>query len=374
MMEVQVSPPLRIAFLLNNLNGGGAERAAVTVANTLAEKGHEVSLVLNRRQGPYLADVSEQVKVVVLGQRMLYVLPLLLKRLRRERFDAVLTVLDQPSIAALLLKPFIGKTRIIVVECNNPLPVEGGPRKPVWRLVRSLRRWLYPRSDHIISKSEGIKYALITHFGCRAGQVTAIANPVDMARIDMLSAESSDHRWLTDRETSVILAVGRLEPQKDYATLLYAFALLRQSRRARLIILGEGGERSALEALAQRLGIAGDVDMPGFARNPYALMRDSDLYVLSSRWEGWPNALVEALACGTPVVATDCDSGPRDILLDGEFGTLVPVGDVDALARAMHVALDAPRDMDELKRRAGAFTPEKTALAYKDVIRKVMTR
>lgn len=374
MIGVQISPSLRIAFLLNNLNGGGAERVAVTVANTLAEKGHEVSLVLNRRQGPYLADVSEEVKVVVLGQRMLYVLPLLLKLLRREQFDAVLTILDQPSIAALLLKPFIGKTRIIVVECNNPLPVEGGPRKPVWRLVRSLRRWLYPRSDHIISKSEGIKHALITHFGCRTGQVTAIANPVDIARIDMLAAEPPDHHWLTNRETSVILAVGRLEPQKDYATLLYAFALLRQSRPARLIILGEGGERFALEALAQRLGVAGDVDMPGFARNPYALMRDSDLYVLSSRWEGWPNALVEALACGTPVVATDCDSGPRDILRDGEFGTLVPVGDVDALARAMHAALDAPRDTDELKRRAGAFTPEKAALAYEDVIRKVMNR
>lgn len=367
-------PSMRIAFLLNNLNGGGAERVAVTVANALADKGHDISLVLNRRIGPYLSDVAQGVTVLELGRRMLLALPSLLKLLRREQFDVIMTILDQPSIGALLLKPFIGRTRVVVVECNNPLPTEGGMRNPVWRAIRELRRWLYPGADHIISKSEGIKRALVEHFGCREDRVTAIANPVDMTRIAALAIATPDHHWLRDRQAPLVIAVGRLEPQKDYLKLLVAFARLRKHRLARLVILGEGNERAALEQRARELGIADDIDMPGFAPNPYAFLAAADLYVLSSRWEGWPNALVEALACGTPVVATDCDSGPRDILQDGRFGKLVPVGDVDALAGAMIEALYASRDAKRLKARAAAFTPDRAALAYEDVAKTVMSR
>jgi len=148
-----------------------------------------------------------------------------------------------------------------------------------------------------------------------------------------------DHPWFRPGQPPLLLAVGRLQMQKDYPTLIRAFAQVRQSRRARLLILGEGKERLMLEALIKKLGLEEDVSLPGFVMNPYAYMARASLFVLSSRWEGLPTVLIEALCCGTPVVSTDCPSGPREILRDGQYGQLVPVAQADALAKAIETTL-----------------------------------
>jgi glycosyltransferase involved in cell wall biosynthesis len=179
-----------------------------------------------------------------------------------------------------------------------------------------------------------------------------------------LAEEPLDHPWFAPGQPPVILGVGRLEPQKDFATLLRAFSTVHADRPCRLVILGEGGQRRELQALAAELGIAADLAMPGFVTNPYAYLRHASLFAFSSRWEGFGNALVEALAVGTPVVSTDCPDGPSEILEGGRFGPLVPVGDHAALADAMRLVLDGPPAPDQLRAAAQRYTQEVSATAY----------
>jgi glycosyltransferase involved in cell wall biosynthesis len=173
-----------------------------------------------------------------------------------------------------------------------------------------------------------------------------------------------DHPWFTPGQPPVILAVGRLSIEKDFSTLIKAFAILRKHRVARLIILGTGKEQSGLMALAEGLGIRDDLEMPGFCDNPYTYMSRSRLLVLSSKWEALSAVLIEALICGTQVVSTDCPSGPAEILSNGKYGRLVPVGDHVSLAAAMDEAIDQPLPVDGLRERASMYTVNRAVDKY----------
>ena len=220
------------------------------------------------------------------------------------------------------------------------------------RLFRTLMRWCYPMADLVVSVSRDGANELVTELGLPNHLVTAIPNPVPVEEIKARAAIRPDHPWLAPGSPPVILAVGRLEPQKDYPTLLRAFALLRRNRDARLIILGEGTLRPTLESQIQELGLKDQVALPGFQPNPFGWMAACNLFVMSSRFEGFPNSLVQAMACGARVVSTDCRTGPREILEDGKWGTLVPVGDAEALAVAMEEGLDDALQPDAHRRTA----------------------
>ncbi len=194
-----------------------------------------------------------------------------------------------------------------------------------------------------------------------------LPNPIVEARMLGLAAQTPRHPWLVRPDAPVILAAGRLTPQKGFDTLLHAFALARRERRLRLLILGEGEQRASLQSLADTLGIAGDVALPGFDANPFASMRAASLFVLSSRYEGLPGTLIQAMACGTRVVATDCPSGPREILEAGRWGRLVPVGDPAALAAAIGAALDDPAP-PEGRARATCYTVDAAVDGYARVL------
>jgi glycosyltransferase involved in cell wall biosynthesis len=175
-------------------------------------------------------------------------------------------------------------------------------------------------------------------------RITVIFNPsVVGTEVAEKARAPLDHPWFELGQPPVLVAVGRLQEQKDYPTMIRAFAQVRQARPVRLLILGEGKERPVLEAQIEELGLQEDVSLPGFVTNPYAYLARASLFVLSSRWEGLPTVLIEALCCSTPVVSTDCPSGPREILQGGKYGRLVPVGDAEALARAITAALDEQR-------------------------------
>jgi glycosyltransferase involved in cell wall biosynthesis len=220
-----------------------------------------------------------------------------------------------------------------VVNEQNTLSMESGHSAQLrQRLVPALVRRSYPRADGIAAVSGGVADDLAAVVGLPRQRVRVINNPVIVPELASMSAQPCDHPWLTGDHPPVLLAVGRLAPQKDFTCLLRAFAQVRASTTARLLILGEGPERARLEALARDLGVADDVMLPGWVGNPYPYMARADLFVLSSRWEGLPTVLIEALYCGLRIVATDCPSGPREILDEGRFGALVPVGDPDALA------------------------------------------
>jgi glycosyltransferase involved in cell wall biosynthesis len=331
-----------IAMLLPSLEGGGAERVMTTLAGALAERGFQVAMVLFRAVGPFLEQLSPKVRVVDLktGRAAASVLPLA-RYLRREKPDVLLPALDHANVAALAAR-WLASTRSCVVPCVHATHSKGIAHggKPI--AMRLAMRLFYRRADAVVTVSQGAADDMVRTTGVPAHLVRVIYNPVITPRLREISQQPPDHPWFAPGQPPAVLAVGNLSPAKDYATLLQGFSLLRRARDARLVVLGEGPERVPLERLVRELGLAEVVSMPGFVTNPYAYMAKCALYVLSSAWEALPTVLIEALALGAPVVATDCQNGPREILQDGRYGPLVPVGDATALARAMGAALDGP--------------------------------
>lgn len=357
-----------IAIFIPSLHGGGAERVMVTLANGFAARGHRVDLVLARAEGPYLSDVAKTVRIVDLGKRRVLANLLPLARyLRRERPDAMLSALNHANIVAIHARKLARvKTRLVVSERNS---LSGGATSAKARLIRLLMRRLYPAADCVVAVSQAMAGELVSELGLPAAKVTSIHNPIDINIVQGRMDEAVDHPWLNDRQMPVILAAGRLTSQKDYPTLLAAVAQLRLDRPARLVILGKGEEQEALIALANQLGIGAHVFFAGFQPNPFAWMAKCDLFVMSSRHEGFPNVLVQAMACGAKVVSTDCPTGPDEILEGWRWGRLVPVGDASALAKAMIDTLDDKTSPDA-RTRAEAFAADRAVSSYEAILLK----
>ena len=216
--------------------------------------------------------------------------------------------------------------------------------------------------------SEGVASDLRIQVPRAASKVTTIYNPIVSPELTEQAAAPVEHPWFSDGGDPVILAAGRLVNEKDFPTLLRAFAEVARSRAARLVILGQGVERESLLALADRLGVSDRFDLPGFDVNPFRYMSRASVFVLSSRYEGFPNVLAQAMACGAPVVSTDCRSGPSEMLEGGRWGRLVPVGDWRAMARAIEETLDDPMPAEELKARASVYSVEASVERYLEVI------
>jgi glycosyltransferase involved in cell wall biosynthesis len=355
----------RVTIFLPSLDGGGAERSIVAVANGLAERGAEVALALGSARGPYLADVSPGIETIDLGSAdVLRALPRLVRHLRAYRPAAVLSAMSHANIAAALAHRLSGsRAKLVLSERVNLSSLFEASRDLRTRLSRPLMRLTYPWADQVVTVSDGVADDLMRHIPLLRERVATIYNPVVDDRLLAKAAARPAHPWLLSQEQPVILAAGRLVPQKDFATLIRAFAQLRRQRPARLLILGEGEQRDALLALAAECGVADDVALPGFDTNPFAAMRAAAVFVLSSRYEGLPGVLIQAMACGARVVSTDCPSGPREVLEDGRWGMLVPVGDAAALASAMADTLDDPRPPD-VRARAAAFSQAQAVDRY----------
>jgi glycosyltransferase involved in cell wall biosynthesis len=359
----------RIALYLPSLRGGGAERIMLTLANAFASRGLDVDLVLAGATGEYLSEVSPDVRLVDLrASRVMISLPALVRYLRRERPGILLSAMSQANVIAVWARVLSGmSTRMVVSEHNT---LSQSLRYATGMRIRAMA-WAmgpsYLRADEVIAVSNGVAADLAREVGYPIERIHVIYNPMDLTRIHQRASASMDHPWFAPHEPPVILSVGRLTPQKDFPTLLRAFSVLRKTHAARLMILGEGALRAELESLARQLGIETDVSMPGFVDNPYAYMARAQLFALSSRYEGLPTVLIEALACGCPVVSTDCPSGPAEIIEDGKWGQLAPVGDIEALARAMTATLDEPVHRD-VTSRAAEFGLDKAVQAYFQVL------
>jgi glycosyltransferase involved in cell wall biosynthesis len=326
----------RLAIFLPGLYDGGAERTLLSLAEGLAIKGFPVDLVLARAEGPYMAEIPASVRMIDLkATRVLTCLPALVRYLRREKPVALLSTL-YANIVAVWARRVAGiPHRVVLNEQNTLTSVSNGEKDLRWKLYPELAKWFYPWADGITAVSKGVADDLIRAARLSARQVQVIYNPIVTPDLLKKSKAPLDHPWFQAGEPPVILGVGRLTGQKAFDVLIEAFARVRKSHLARLLILGEGDDRSMLEALIRRRGLEKDVAMPGFVSNPYPYMAHAALFVLSSRWEGLPTVLVEAMSLRTPVIATDCPSGPQEILRNGQYGQLVPVNDPDALALAI---------------------------------------
>jgi glycosyltransferase involved in cell wall biosynthesis len=377
--------PISVAVYLPSLEGGGAERVALNLAIALFQQGFQVDLVVQNAIGPYLAQVPAGLGLVdlqVSGPRSN--LQSLARYLKRRRPDVLLAILDNWNVAGLAKRLAGVPTRIIASAHNLPsIDLNLGPN---WksRIKLGLMRLAYGGVDDFVAVSQGVAAEVETILGLPKARIRVIYNPLVTPALAALAqapltdsrSQTSGHPWLAAdldpdfdlKLPPVILGVGRLTAQKDFPTLIRAFALVRQQRPARLMILGEGPLRPELTALIESLGLGDEVDLVGFQDNPYAYLARSAVFAFSSAWEGFGNVIVEALAVGTPVVSTDCRSGPAEILgHNGEYGRLVPVGDAPALAAAILAVLAAPPDPGPGQRRSADFTIAAIVAQYREL-------
>ncbi|MEX1081497.1 MAG: glycosyltransferase [Halofilum sp. (in: g-proteobacteria)] len=361
---------LRLAVLLSYSGDGGVERMMNQLIAGMLEQGHSVDVLVLKTAGGHFGALPDGARVLRLARTHAGMSAGEIARyLRRERPHVLLAAKDRAGRAALRARQRAGTDTRVVIRIGNTLSQSlahrGGVRR--WLRYRPIRRW-YPRADAVIAVSDGVAEDVVATSGVSAERVHVVPNPVVTPTLYERARATPAHAWFHDGGPPIILAVGRLTEQKDFPTLLHAFARLRARTDARLIVLGEGEERSALERLARDLSVQADLDMPGFLANPYGYMANAQQFVLSSAWEGSPNALTEALALGRPVVATDCRSGPREILEGGRYGALVPVGDAEALADAMVRTLRDPLPAATLKQAVTAYTREASVTAYLRVL------
>ncbi len=347
-----------ISIVLPNLQGGGAERIALYLANHWADQGLAVEFVLMEAKGELLALVDPRIPIHSLQASRIRGSILPLRAYLAQRQQALIWVGLWPLTSAAILawqlagKPgtlFTTEHTTLSISCIQELKIS-----PFY--LGSMLRATYPLATGLLAVSEGVKQDLYRLGGLPPERVKVIYNPVVRGLVDSKPAEATLRQQLWGSGfTAHILAVGSFKAQKNFPLLLHAFARLPPDRNAKLTILGEGALRPDLEALIEELGLAQRVTLPGFSTDTSDWYRTADLFVLSSSWEGFGNVIVEALECGVPVVSTDCRSGPAEILEHGRYGRLVPVGDAEALVQAMQSSLLEEHDRDALRRRAQDF-------------------
>ena len=341
----------RFAFLLPNLGGGGAERVALRLIEDSLAAGHEVDLVLSRATGELLPLVPQGVRIVDLGAtRIRSAIGPFRAYLRDRRPDAVHIMMWPLTVAGIIAAKLARSTaRIVIAEHTTLGRQYAGSRRNLAALSLTTRLF-YPLADAILCVSHESADDLARLSGLDRAGIAVVYNPVAAPPGPVIVPPAIEALWGDD--CARILTVGSLKPVKDHAMLIRAFARLARQRPARLIIVGEGDMRAELERVATEEGVADRVVMPGFTLDPWPYYASADLFVLSSNYEGFPLVLIEAMRCGLNIVSTDCESGPREILVGGDYGALSAVGDETALADAMAIMLAHPISPDTLKTRA----------------------
>ncbi len=328
-----------LAMFMPTLASGGAEKTMLHLARAFSQRGLKVDLLVARATGAYRSHLPDSIRLIDFkAARMSASLPPLMRYLRENQPQALLSTLGLANLFALLARSGAGVPTRVVARVGS-MPWRGDERTPKKKLEGFLVHTGYRWADEVIAVSKAVAGELAQRSRLPLERITVIYNPIITADIAVQAQEVVTHPFFQPGQPPVVLGVGRLTILKDFPTLLRAFALLRQTRQARLVILGEGEQRGELEALVRDLGLQGEADLPGFVDNPYAYMKRAGVFVLSSTSEALGNVLVEAMACGCPVVSTNCPGGPAEILKDGQYGYLTPVRAPQAMAQAILAVL-----------------------------------
>lgn len=357
-----------VCIYVISFGDGGVERMLVNLAWGFSAWGVKVDFIVNHKHVPYLNSLPATVRIIEFNSKnRQQKLAKLMQYLLENRPDAVISAKGRDDLVTIeakrrtqvatrfFLRPGTAVSERLRARKTNPIKK--------WLTYRRLR-WLFSHADGVIAVSQGVADDIIKSTGIDPSIVSVVRNPNITPELYQLAEMPLEHPWFEPGQPPVFIGMGGLRRQKDFPTLLRAFAQVNQERSCRLMILGQGRKRKELLELAQTLGIADRVELPGFVNNPYAYLSRAAVFVLSSLWEGSPNVLTEALAIGTPVVSTDCHSGPYEITQGGRYGQLVSVGDVDALSQAMLSTLANPPDPTWLKSAVTEYTMEKSARAY----------
>lgn len=361
---------MRIILFLPSLRGGGAERSGLYLANEFAHKGHEVFLVLGQNVGPYQAMVSPFVTIVdlKLSRVSQSILPLA-RILRNIKPDLLLSFMNYANIIAGFAWILSGKKCGFYPSERTIFSKSLQGKSLLWtKVFKFLTAFVYNRSNSVIGISRGVVNDLKKSVRVQCGKLHYIYNPVLLDDFELVERQPINEPWLLDVSKFCFISAGRLVESKDFSMLLRAFHEFLQREQGYLIILGDGERREALWCECMELGIDQNVKFVGFVSDPMAYFYKSDAFCFASRYEGFGNVLVEALACGIPVVSTDCPSGPREILDHGKYGRLVPVGDHMAMARAM-IEIKAKGGGKHSIERAKEFSVSRIADQYLDLFK-----
>ena len=358
----------RIAFYPGSIGGGGIARVFFNLMQTMLDDGIEVQLFLDNKSGALFSQIPEGVDLFFGRGKVKNSFLALRRFLQKEQPEALISAHAHVNIASVLALRTIKVPTKSIITIHTATSRDDRSGKPLRKRLNTLSsRLIYPLADNIVAVSDAVADDLAKYLKMDRKRIKTIYNPVVTPALLRKAAETAEHRFF-GQALPVIISVGRLSEQKDFPNLLRAFALLKRQLDSRLIILGEGEDRTMLENMRSELGLDGYVDLPGFVDNPYAFMAASDLFVSSSAWEGLPTVLIEAMAAGANVVATDCPGGSREILDNGKYGAMVPVGDSEALAEAMLAALREPLDKNLLSKRAMSFSARAATENYLSLI------
>jgi glycosyltransferase involved in cell wall biosynthesis len=343
-----------------SLAGGGAERVMIGIANELARRGYDVDLIVSYAKGEYHSEIHRSVNFIDFKvNRVLKAIPKLIQYVKEEKPQVILSTIWHANIIAILVKLLTGSPGKVVIRETNHISKSKQSLSPLLsRLMCPIINLFYPFADVIIAPSNGVADDLSKLGRIQRKKIKVIYNPISLEGITTQAQEKLCHPWLVDKTEPVFIAVGSLTAQKDFSNLLESFCLVNKQMASRLIVLGEGPLRQELKTQVLELGIHEKVDFYGFAKNPFSFMALSDVFVLSSKWEGLPNALIQAVALGMRIVATDCPSGPQEILDNGKIGTLVEVGNVKTLASAMLSSLETQHNSGYVKSSAKRFSSD----------------
>ena len=357
----------KACVFIRSMNGGGAQRVMVKYANGLHDAGVDVTVLTLSKDGPFYRELNPKISVIAIPvKKLIWSVPFLIATIRKITPNVVFCTEPASNVILCFVKLFLPKSiRLVIREGLFPSVARKESRYFQTRLAYSLAPYLYPIADQIVAIATELYLDLIENFGLPASKVCCIpVNPVVADNMNSLMLQSVDHDWLRNSTRKYIVGVGRLEHQKDFSTLIKAFSHVRKTEDLGLIIVGEGSEREMLTQLVRELDLDEFVEFVGFQSNPYPYMYRAETLVLSSVYEGLPNTLIEAIACGIYPVSTDCPSGPKDILKEGKYGRLVPVGDELEMARAIKDVVLSGYDRDSQIRYSKNYTLEKSIKLY----------
>jgi len=349
----------------------------LNLVKAFIKKSNNIHFVIADAKGPYLKEIPENIKIINLNSRkVIFSIPKLITYLKKEKPKILITTLRRVNIAAIIARRLGSpSTKLIIREPNTYSKESLLKSKPMDRFISALTKYFYPRADAIVAVSNSMADELVELLKIPKTKVEVIYNPVVDDELIHNKSLDCEHQWIKEKEFKVIIGMGRITPQKDFATLIKAFAIVKSKINSKLLILGEpdrnNDEFDKLKKLVKDLNLDYDVSFPGFVENPFCYLSRADLFVLSSRWEGLPGALIQALACGCPVVSVDCPTGPSEILENGRYGYLSKIGDFETLAKNMIATLNNPLSRDVLETRGFEFNADVAAEKYLEVINKI---
>jgi glycosyltransferase involved in cell wall biosynthesis len=334
---------MNVALIIPSLSGGGAERVMVTYANGLQRAGHKVFIFTHTPYGAYSNEIHTKINVISIPYKNIisyivdtrYLLQIL-------RIQCLLSSMTHVNYFAILQGKLIANNiQVIIRESNTVSEILKLNNSYKFRILDKIRRWVYTSADMIIAPSEGVSLDLSENYHIAKLKISTIPNPVDYNYIQKLSKSTLEDKYVSKIEgKKIILGIGSLSKQKNFQDLIYAFKYVRSYSDAYLIILGDGPERSNLEILIRMLNLESYVYMPGYVDNPFNYLKRSDVFVLSSIYEGLPNVLIHALLLGKKCISTDCPSGPSEILENGKYGQLVQINNRGELGKSMQKMLN----------------------------------